>query len=214
MSVGWVSTCVGRTPVCVGKWLASIASTLATGGARDAWEVGVEAQVRHVSSLGPRPTLEGPGAQDCAACQGISWNLAEDGAPPCLPWHTPGTLCPGMWGSGGGNLADTPGDWGVGKVPTPQDESWPGQTSELPPCGCHPHNGPTRPQGTAGPEEEGEALWLGGRIRGSLLWLWVGAWVRQKSGVSGFKAPPHLLLPCRVIFRGLVVLRGGDRKRL
>ena len=58
-------------------------------------------------------------------------------------------------------------------------------------------------------------MWLGGRIRRSLLWLWVRGWVRQKSRVSGFKAPPHLLLlPAEEIFRGLVVLRGGDRKRL
>lgn len=84
-----------------------------------------------------------------------------------------------------------------------------------PALGCHPHQGPTRPQGTAGTAEEGEALWLGGRIHGSLLWLWVGGWGRQKSRVSGFKAPPHLLLPpSEEIFRGLVVLRGGDRKRL
>lgn len=54
-------------------------------------------------------------------------------------------------------------------------------------------------------------MWLGGRIHGSLLWLWVGGWVRQRSRVSGFKAPPHLFLPpSEEIFRGLVVLRGGE----
>lgn len=82
----------------------------------------------------------------------------------------PGTLqvhcVPGCGvGVGGGNLADTPGDWGVGKVPTPQEESWFGQTSELPPCGCHPHNGPTRPEGTeAQRRKEKPCGWVAGFV--------------------------------------------------
>lgn len=134
MSIGWVSTCLGRTPVCVGRWLASITSTLATEGAQDAWEVGVEAQVRHVSSLGSLPSappwkaLEPRTVLTARAFPG-TWQRMEP-LPAC-----PGTLqvhrVPGCGGVGGGKLADTPGDWGVGKVPTSQEESCSGQTFEL-----------------------------------------------------------------------------------
>lgn len=69
---------------------------------------------------------------------------------------------------------------------------------------------------TAGTGEEGGILWLDGRFHRSLLWLQVEAGDGRKARVSGFKALHHLLHPPsqEELFRGLVVLRGGDRKRL
>lgn len=114
MSFGWVSTCVGSVPGCVGRRLATVSSILAKEGASDAWETGAEAQVRHFSSLGSLPQLHlgRPWSPGLCCLPGLSWNLADEGAPPCLLWHTPGTRCPQ------GHLADTPGDWGMGQVPT------------------------------------------------------------------------------------------------
>lgn len=65
---------------------------------------GPEAQVRPFSSLEslPQPHPQWPWSQSFADCQGLSWNSVKDGAPPCRPWHTPGTVCPL------GHLADTP----------------------------------------------------------------------------------------------------------
>lgn len=103
----------------------------------------------------------------------------------------------------------------MGQVPTPQEESCTGLTSELPALGLSSSQWPQ--------QTTGDSRRRGGRrsfVAGWQDW-WVfvvafgGGWVRQKSRVSGFKAPPHLLLlPSEEIFRGLVVLRGGDRKRL
>lgn len=48
-------------------------------------------------------------------------------------------------------------------------------------------------------------------------WVFIVVWGwGQKSRVSGFKTPHHLPVPPseEEIFRGLVVLRGGGRKRL
>lgn len=143
-------------------------------------------------------SLEGPGTQACAVCQNLSnlsGNPEEDRAPPCLPWHSPGTGCPL------GYLEDTPGG---------ESTNWPLLPRNHPALACcHALNGPTRPQESAS-TKEGFCGWVASFMSLCCGFRWEGGDCRE-GRVSGFRGPRHLLRPPspEEILGAPVVLKGG-----
>lgn len=120
--------------------------------------------------------------------------------------------CPGTLQAQGvprGTLK-TPQEAGALNNPAPKEP--PRSGSGLLPCSQWPH------QTTRVSKLEGGILWLGGQLRGPLLWLQVGGWGQQKEQSLRLQrtrppASPSLPPSREEIFRAPVVLKGGGTGR-
>lgn len=203
MSTGWMNTYKGKMTVCVGRGSmaqACIGIHLLRGCQRcHQMAQGHEAQVKRFCCLGslPQPHPPRPSSPGLCWLPGPFLELSR-GRSPSLPAlaHSRHSVSPGA-------PSRHPRRQGCGTDQRLQEKSTSGlSSSQWPLQDSRPRRG--RSSFVAGWQDSWVfVVALGGRVGKA-----------EKQGLRLQSTSPPALSPSEEIFRGLVVLRGGDRKRL